>query len=115
LHIARPDPQTLHLGKGCAGRVFLYRLKVRAGFNDPIDVRFGNVKMHGLTHFPASSTSCSFGGPELTDLYVTTGLSPSVTEEHAGKIFVVRNAGKGIPQVGFQEFTTAKRNKKNTA
>ena len=53
--------------------------------------------------FPCiETTSCCFGGPELKDLYVTTGISPTVTEEHAGKTFVVRNAGKGIPQVTFQ-------------
>ncbi|MDF3127985.1 SMP-30/gluconolactonase/LRE family protein [Kiritimatiellaeota bacterium B1221] len=54
-------------------------------------------------NFPCiETTSCCFGGPELTDLYVTTGISPTLTEPQAGKTFIIRNAGKGIPQVPFK-------------
>ncbi len=53
--------------------------------------------------FPCvETTSCCFGGADLTDLYVTTGISPTLTEEHAGKTFVIKNAGKGIAQVPFK-------------
>lgn len=50
------------------------------------------------------TTSCCFGGVDLGDLYITTGLSSQNDEEHAGKVFVVRNAGvKGLPQVAFKD------------
>ncbi len=46
-------------------------------------------------------TSCAFGGPELTDLYVTTsrqGLSDGQRAEqpHAGGLFRIRGAGRGV-------------------
>jgi len=44
--------------------------------------------------FPCSeTTACAFGGAELADLYVTTGVSPNRTEESAGRLFVVRGLG----------------------
>jgi len=43
------------------------------------------------------TTSCAFGGPELADLYVTTGIHKSVEEEHGGRLFVVKGLGvKGV-------------------
>lgn len=39
------------------------------------------------------TTACAFGGPELADLYVTTGIHKSVTEEHAGRLFVIKGLG----------------------
>ena len=39
------------------------------------------------------TTSCAFGGPDLADLYVTTGLHKSVVEEDAGRLFVIRGFG----------------------
>lgn len=48
------------------------------------------------------TTSCSFGGPDLADLYVTTGVHKSVVEEHAGRLFVVRGLGvKGVAANAF--------------
>ncbi|MFF4830242.1 SMP-30/gluconolactonase/LRE family protein [Streptomyces sp. NPDC001315] len=48
------------------------------------------------------TTACTFGGPDLTDLYITTartGLSaPSAL---AGSLLVVPGAGKGLPQRAF--------------
>lgn len=41
-------------------------------------------------------TACAFGGPELTDLYITTarvGLSPA--QPLAGSLMVLPGAGKG--------------------
>jgi sugar lactone lactonase YvrE len=39
------------------------------------------------------TTACAFGGPDLGDLYVTTGVNKSRAEEHAGRLFVVRGLG----------------------
>lgn len=39
------------------------------------------------------TTACAFGGPDLTDLYVTTGIHKSVSEEHAGRLFVIKGLG----------------------
>lgn len=48
------------------------------------------------------TTACAFGGPELADLYVTTGVHKTEVEEHAGRLFVIRGLGvKGQPASGF--------------
>lgn len=48
------------------------------------------------------TTACAFGGPDLADLYVTTGIHKTVVEEHAGRLFVVRGLGvSGLPTNGF--------------
>jgi len=48
------------------------------------------------------TTACAFGGPELADLYVTTGVHKSIQEEHAGRLFVIRGLGvKGVPANAF--------------
>lgn len=39
------------------------------------------------------TTACAFGGPDLGDLYVTTGVHKSVVEENAGRLFVIRGLG----------------------
>lgn len=39
------------------------------------------------------TTSCAFGGENLSDLYVTTGIHKSVVEEHGGRLFVIRGLG----------------------
>ncbi|MGA0333807.1 MAG: SMP-30/gluconolactonase/LRE family protein [Kiritimatiellia bacterium] len=49
------------------------------------------------------TTSCSFGGHELRDLYVTTGISSKHSEADAGKVFVIRNAAQGLPQTAFRD------------
>lgn len=42
-------------------------------------------------NFPClETTACAFGGPDLSELYVTTGVHKTVKEEHAGRLFVVR-------------------------
>lgn len=47
-------------------------------------------------------TACAFGGPDLTDLYVTTA-RVGLTAPHpvAGSLLVVPGAGKGLPQPAF--------------
>jgi sugar lactone lactonase YvrE len=48
------------------------------------------------------TTACAFGGPDLADLYVTTGLHKTVVEEHAGRLFVIRGLGVcGLPAHAF--------------
>jgi len=53
--------------------------------------------------FPClETTAVSFGGPELKDLYVTTGIHKTEVEEHAGRLFVVRDVGAtGLPTHAF--------------
>lgn len=48
------------------------------------------------------TTACAFGGPDLADLYVTTGVHKSVVEKHAGRLFVIRGLGvKGMAANAF--------------
>ena len=48
------------------------------------------------------TTACAFGGPELADLYVTTGVHKSVVEEDGGRLFVIRGLGvRGLPANAF--------------
>jgi sugar lactone lactonase YvrE len=48
------------------------------------------------------TTACAFGGPDLADLYVTTGVHKSIQEEHAGRLFVIRGLGvTGLPSYAF--------------
>jgi sugar lactone lactonase YvrE len=48
------------------------------------------------------TTACAFGGPDLTDLYVTTGVHATVVEADAGRLFVIRGLGvKGMPAHAF--------------
>ncbi|MFF8590401.1 SMP-30/gluconolactonase/LRE family protein [Streptomyces sp. NPDC015220] len=48
------------------------------------------------------ATACAFGGPALTDLYITTART-GLTAPHplAGSVLVVPNAGEGLPQPSF--------------
>jgi sugar lactone lactonase YvrE len=48
------------------------------------------------------TTACAFGGPDLADLYVTTGVHKSIQEEHAGRLFVIHGLGvTGLPSYAF--------------
>lgn len=52
--------------------------------------------------FPCiETTACAFGGPDLRDLYVTTGLKPGLHEPHAGRLFVCRPGAQGVPASAF--------------
>jgi sugar lactone lactonase YvrE len=61
----------------------------------------------GTLHVPASqTTSCAFGGPDLGDLYITTGregfaLGDDAREPLAGGLFRVRPGVQGMPAVPF--------------
>ena len=39
------------------------------------------------------TTACAFGGPDLADLYVTTGIHKTIVEAQAGRLFVIRGLG----------------------
>ena len=48
------------------------------------------------------TTACAFGGPDLADLFVTTGVHKSEIEEHAGRLFRIRGLGvKGVAAYAF--------------
>ncbi|MCW2869747.1 MAG: Calcium-binding protein, partial [Streptomyces oryziradicis] len=60
-------------------------------------------KLDRVVEVPAARpTACAFGGPELTDLYITTattGLDARAlaAQPLAGSVLVVRGAGTGLP------------------
>lgn len=52
--------------------------------------------------FPCiETTACAFGGHDLGDLYITTGLKPGLEEPLAGRLFVCRPGAKGVPSHAF--------------
>ncbi|MBL9116439.1 MAG: SMP-30/gluconolactonase/LRE family protein [Verrucomicrobiaceae bacterium] len=52
--------------------------------------------------FPCvETTACAFGGPDLQDLYITTGLKPGVQEQDAGRLFVCRPGATGVKANAF--------------
>lgn len=53
--------------------------------------------------FPCvETTACAFGGPDLSDLYVTTGLKPGLDEPLAGRLFCCRPGATGVPSQAFR-------------
>ncbi len=49
------------------------------------------------------TTACAFGGKNLDELFITTGVHKTEKEEHAGKIFRVTGLGvKGVPAFAYQ-------------
>ena len=52
--------------------------------------------------FPCvETTACAFGGPDLRDLYITTGKKPDLDEPLAGRLFVCRPGAQGVPSSAF--------------
>jgi len=52
--------------------------------------------------FPCiETTACAFGGADLGDLYITTGLKPGLEEPEAGRLFVCRPGAKGVKAHAF--------------
>lgn len=48
------------------------------------------------------TTACAFGGENLDELYVTTGIHKSEVEEHAGRLFCIKGLGvKGVAANAF--------------
>ena len=55
-----------------------------------------NGKQLAEIEVPAlETTACAFGGGDLGDLYITTGIHKSVEEELAGRVFVTRPGVRG--------------------
>lgn len=53
--------------------------------------------------FPCiETTACAFGGPDLRDLYITTGLKPGLEEPLAGRLFHCRPGAQGVPSQSFR-------------
>ncbi|MFI2640000.1 SMP-30/gluconolactonase/LRE family protein [Streptomyces sp. NPDC018610] len=110
-----------HDGGRVSGRRELARVEEGAGFPDGLTVDAegcvwvalwdgGAVRRYTPTgeldrivRLPASRpTACAFGGPALTDLYITTA-RVGLTAPHplAGSLLVVPDAGEGLPQPPF--------------
>ncbi|MEU6038354.1 SMP-30/gluconolactonase/LRE family protein [Actinomadura sp. NPDC047616] len=48
------------------------------------------------------TTACAFGGPGLRDLYITTAtVGAPADDAHAGSLFVLPDAGQGLPSPAF--------------
>ena len=59
-------------------------------------------ELHRLAIPCLETTACAFGGPNLEDLFVTTGVHKTAKEEHAGRLFVIRGLGiRGLPAHAF--------------
>jgi len=59
-------------------------------------------KVEEQIDFPCvETTACAFGGDDLGDLYITTGLKPGLAEPLAGRLFVCRPGAKGVPSDSF--------------
>ncbi|MGV3527881.1 MAG: SMP-30/gluconolactonase/LRE family protein [Flavisolibacter sp.] len=71
------------------------------------DPRSGKL-LHQIQLPVSQVSSCTFGGPQLTDLYVTTarvGLDEKSLKEEplAGFVFMLRDCGKGLPAATFDD------------
>ena len=60
-------------------------------------------ELHRIALPCLETTACAFGGPDLSDLFVTTGIHPTAKEEHAGRLFVIRGLKvTGVPANAYQ-------------
>lgn len=59
-------------------------------------------ELHRIALPCLETTACAFGGPDLADLFVTTGVHKTAKEEHAGRLFVIRGLNvRGLPVHSF--------------
>ncbi|MEI8037465.1 MAG: SMP-30/gluconolactonase/LRE family protein [Verrucomicrobiota bacterium] len=59
-------------------------------------------ELHRIALPCLETTACAFGGPDLADLFVTTGVHKTAKEEHAGRLFVIRGLQvTGLPTQAF--------------
>lgn len=66
------------------------------------DPHTGN-ELHRIALPCLETTACAFGGPDLADLFVTTGIHPTAKEKHAGRLFVIRGIkARGVPADAFE-------------
>jgi sugar lactone lactonase YvrE len=62
----------------------------------------GGVELRRIELPCREVTAPAFGGADLGDLYITTGIPKDEIEEHAGRLFVIRGVGAaGMPASGF--------------
>ena len=62
----------------------------------------GTSKVIEQINFPCiETTACWFGGPDLRDLFITTGIAPKKDEALGGRLFVCRPGARGIEGVAF--------------
>jgi len=60
-------------------------------------------ELHRIALPCLETTACAFGGPDLADLFVTTGVHKTAREEHAGRLFVIRGLNvTGVPANAFR-------------
>ena len=59
-------------------------------------------EIHRVSVPALETTACAFGGKDLSELYVTTGVHKTVEEEHAGRLFMIHGLGvQGLPANGY--------------
>jgi sugar lactone lactonase YvrE len=59
-------------------------------------------ELHRIAIPCLETTACAFGGPGLDELFVTTGIHKTASEEHGGRLFVIRGLGvRGVPAFPF--------------
>lgn len=59
-------------------------------------------ELHRIAIPALETTACAFGGPDLKDLYITTGVHKTAVEEHAGRLFLIHGLGvSGLPSHAF--------------
>jgi len=59
-------------------------------------------ELHRIALPCLETTACAFGGPDLSDLFVTTGVRDAAKEEHAGRLFVICGLKvNGLPSNAF--------------
>lgn len=50
-------------------------------------------ELHRIAIPALETTACAFGGKELKELYITTGVHKTAKEEYAGRLFVIHGLG----------------------
>ncbi|MDX1679861.1 MAG: SMP-30/gluconolactonase/LRE family protein [Akkermansiaceae bacterium] len=60
-------------------------------------------ELHRVSVPALETTACAFGGPDLAELYVTTGVHKTAEEEHGGRLFKIHGLGvQGLPSNAFK-------------
>ena len=102
----RPVIQTSHIEASPDGMTIdahghLWIAFCHGGCVSCFDPKTGD-ELHRIALPCLETTACAFGGPDLADLFVTTGLHKTAVEEHAGRLFVIRGLNvKGLPAHAF--------------
>lgn len=65
-----------------------------------IDPRTKTIR-HEIAFPVVETTACAFGGSDLGDLYVTTGIKEGLKEPLGGRLFVCRTDARGVPAFAF--------------